>query len=69
MRKTIAIGSIGLLITALATGPAAAWSHANRFGGGSAGAGGSWAHEGAFGGHASGGGGSWRVMGYSFCKQ
>ena len=33
MMKTIAIGSIGLLITALSIGQAAAWSHANRFGG------------------------------------
>jgi hypothetical protein len=51
------ISFAGLLILALSTGPAAAWSHANRYGGGSAGGGGSWNHTGTFGGSASGGGG------------
>jgi hypothetical protein len=35
--KKIAIGFVGLLITALSAGPAMAWSHANRYGGSSAG--------------------------------
>src|SRR5262245_17154313 len=33
MMKTIAISSIGLLISALLAGPAMAFSHANQFGG------------------------------------
>ena len=57
--KTIIISLVGLLITALSPGPAAAWGHANAFGGRSSGGGGSWSHTGAFGGSASGGGGSW----------
>jgi len=31
--KTMVIGCAGLLVTALSVGPAAAWSHANRYGG------------------------------------
>jgi hypothetical protein len=55
----IVIGFAGLLIAALPCGPAAAWSHANRYGGSSSGGGGSWSHSGRYGGSASGGGGSW----------
>ena len=32
-RKQLVIGLVGLLITALTWEPAAAWSHANRYGG------------------------------------
>ena len=51
------IGFVGFLILALSNGPAAAWSHASRYGGSSSGGGGSWNHAGTFGGSASGGGG------------
>jgi hypothetical protein len=47
-----------LLITALSCAPAAAWSHAGRWGSASGG-GGSWSASGYRGGSASGGGGSW----------
>jgi len=61
--KTIGIGLVGLLVTALPCGPAAAWSHAGYHGTASGG-GGSWSASGNRGGSASGGGGSWSGTGY-----
>lgn len=57
--KISVIGFAGFLIVALSNGPAAAWSHANSYGGHASGGGGSWSASGARGGSASGGGGSW----------
>ena len=62
MNKMI-IGLACLMITALSSGPAAAWFHAGRFGAASGG-GGSWHAEGFRGGSASGGGGSWHGEGF-----
>ncbi len=62
MQKTIA-GVASLLVTALAVGPAGAWSHAGRWGSASGG-GGSWSAQGYRGGSASGGGGSWSGTGF-----
>ena len=61
--NTISILLAGLLVTALACGPAEAWSHAGRYGSASGG-GGSWSASGDRGGSASGGGGSWSGSGY-----
>jgi hypothetical protein len=62
--KTLNVGFMGLLITALSVGPAAAYSHSNRYGGSTSGSTGDWSHSGARGGSASGGGGSWSAQGF-----
>src|SRR5512139_3669265 len=54
---------ISLIIVALSSGNAGAFSHANAFGGHSSWGGGSWSHVGARGGTASGGGGHWSATG------
>ena len=56
--KGMVIGLIGFLLSALACGPAGAWSHSGAYGTASGG-GGSWSASGTRGGSASGGGGSW----------
>ena len=61
--KTIVVGLMSLLITALTCGPAAAWSH-RAAGGTASGGGGSWSASGYRGGSASGGGGSWSGTGF-----
>src|SRR5215475_3506907 len=54
MRKKIEAGVIGFLASWLACAPAAAWSHANSYGGHSSGNGaGDWSHENAYGGSTS----------------
>ncbi|MCI0353626.1 MAG: hypothetical protein L0099_01115 [Acidobacteria bacterium] len=60
--KKIFVSLAGLLIQALFCGPAAAWSHAGRWGTASGG-GGSWSASGYRGGSASGGEGSWNATG------
>ena len=61
--KCMVIGLVGFLLSALACGPAGAWSSAGRFGTASGG-GGSWSASGFRGGSASGGGGSWSGTGF-----
>jgi len=61
--KKIVVGIVGLLITALTCGPAAAWSHSGAWGTASGG-GGSWSASGHRGGSASGGVGSWSGTGF-----
>ena len=60
--KGMVIGLIGFLLSALACGPAGAWSHSGAYGTASGG-GGSWSASGTRGGSASGGGGSWSGTG------
>lgn len=45
---TIIMGFTGLLMTALACGPAGAWSHSGAYGGSASGGGGSWSRASAF---------------------
>jgi hypothetical protein len=59
--KTIVVGCMGLLITALTCGPASAWYHAGHWG--TASGGGSWSASGFRGGTASGSQGSWSATG------